>query len=458
LLIWFFISINIVGVGVNIHIDTGTNKTINDMPIDFFPNIPDPKGQNPPTPPAVTPPAPGVDINGNPIVPPTPALDANGNPIVPPAVTPPVYTGIPNGEDGKPVHEYEIGTQIKIGDIVQTIDGNGNLVDKDGKVISEAKEVAKYLDELERRQSLDANSVVGILTEALGFEPVDGEGNPVAVDSIEGIQTFIKSTVDTYYNEGRQDAVNELYSKFPVLDDVIQHLILNNGRIDNFNSNFRYSDVQLDESNKDHQKQVLIKLLTDAGTANPQGYADYVEKSGTLFAEVTNQLTAAVNREKIADEQRAQAVTEKQRADAAAAENYYKQLKQVYTTGGINGYTIPEKFTIDRNGQKVQVTRNDVYEFVSKPVNRQGESMATLVYNNMTEQQRIQFDAMTNLLLFTGGNLSHFVQAEVGRQKVIAIKALTGKTNNGFSIVKPNDNPDNNGGKGITFQGINFNR
>jgi hypothetical protein len=454
----FDIDSNIVGAGVNIRIDTGTNKTISkNMAIDFNGiTIPEPPAQNPPAVPPVTPPAtpPVLDANGNPITPPTTVLDANGNPVV----TPPVFTGIPKGEDGKPVHTYDVGTQIKIGEDVQTVDGNGNIVDKDGKVIKEAKDVNAYLDELQRRQSLDANSVVGILSDAIGVEPVDEKGNPIAIDSIEGIQEFVKNTVNSYYQEGRQDAVNELYNKFPVLNDVIQHLVLNNGSLDKFNTTFRYSDVTLDETNKEHQKEVLIKLLTDAGTANPKGYAEYVEKSGTLFAEVNAALTAAVSREKAADEQRAQAVAAKQKADADATENYYKQLKQVYATGGIAGYTIPEKFTIDRNGQKVQVTRNDVFDFVSRPVNRNGESMATLVYNSMSEADRIQFDAMTNLLLFTGGNLSHFVQAEVGKQKVIAIIALTGKTNNSFSITKPNDQPDGGNGKGVTFQGINFNR
>lgn len=394
-----------------------------------------------------------LDANGNPV---PPALDANGNPIV--ASQAPVYTGVPKDESGKLVHEFEVGTKITIGDEIQTIDGNGNLVDKDGKILKEAKDVATHISELERRSALDAGSVLNVISEAIGVQPVDEKGQPIAIDSVEGIQEFVKTTVDSYYNEGRQDAVSELYQKFPILNDVIQHLVLNDGRIDNFNRSFKYSEVQLDEANKEHQKEVLSKLLTDAGNANAKGYVDYVDKTGTLYAEVTAALAAAVAREKADDERTAKAVAAKQQEEAENTAQYYRQLKQTLDNGTIAGYTIPERFTIDRNGQKVQVTRNDVYDFVSRPINKNGESMATYVYNNMPEAQRIQFDAMTNFLLFTGGNLSHLVQAEVGKQKVIAIKALSGKTSTSFSIAKPNETPDGGKGNGMTFQGINFNK
>ena len=68
--------------------------------------------------------------------------------------------------------DYEVGTVIEIGDDKYTIDDKGNLVDKDGNIFKEAKDVKEFIAGFEQVDNVDELTMKNIL-DKVGIEIVD---------------------------------------------------------------------------------------------------------------------------------------------------------------------------------------------------------------------------------------------------------------------------------------------
>lgn len=423
-----------------------------------------------PTPPAVTPPVvdplnpnpgggdepkpalnadgtPILDANGVPMV-----LDANGNPVS--INVPPPPTGIPLDAEGKPVHEYEVGTEVKLDNGTSlVIDPNGNLVDKDKKVVVTADKVGEHIATLIRNQSLDATKVLEVAAEAFGLNPVNEKGEPLAANSIDDVISYISTAKDSFYAQGRQEAMEDLVNKYPQINQVVNYLALH-GTLEGINGKARYADVTIKEDDVEHQKLIAGKILEEKGVLDIPGYIKYLTDAGTLKTTAAQLLKDRQAQEVAEDAQLAQAAAAKEAQVQADTKAYYDALHESLRKGNVGTYSIPEHFIVERDGQKVRTNREEFFNYCSAPVDRAGNTGANVDYSKLTPQERINYDALCNFLLYTKGNLSDLVNVAVGQRRVIQVNSMGKGGGAGFSILKPSDTPDpTNGG---SKRNINF--
>ena len=105
-------------------------------------------------------------------------------------------TDLSKTPDTPPVEEnndndLEAGTELEIDGQVYTIAENGDIVDKDGKVFKEAKDVKDFLKEnepVDDDEELNLNSI----KEAIGIDVKDEQGNAIEFqDTPQGVKDML---------------------------------------------------------------------------------------------------------------------------------------------------------------------------------------------------------------------------------------------------------------------------
>ena len=138
-------------------------------------------------------------------------------------------TDLSKTPDTPPVEEnndndLEAGTELEIDGQVYTIAENGDIVDKDGKVFKEAKDVKEFLKENEPvndDEELNLNSI----KEAIGIDVKDEQGNAIEFpDTPQGVKDYVDAVVATRTNEVAQGAVNKLFMDNPMLKQFIDYV------------------------------------------------------------------------------------------------------------------------------------------------------------------------------------------------------------------------------------------
>ena len=103
----------------------------------------------------------------------------------------------------------EAGTSIEVGEDTYTVDENGNLLDKNGNIFKEAKDVKSWLNEFENVTDTDKDSIsIETIQEAVGVQITDDNDKPVEFENNpEGIKAYIDAVIETAKEEHFETAV-----------------------------------------------------------------------------------------------------------------------------------------------------------------------------------------------------------------------------------------------------------
>ena len=90
----------------------------------------------------------------------------------------------------------EVGTNVEFEGKKYTVAENGDLVDADGKVFKEAKDVDEWIKSLEIDEP-GAEVNIENIRKAMNIDITDENGNPVEfTDDIEGVTNYINSVIE----------------------------------------------------------------------------------------------------------------------------------------------------------------------------------------------------------------------------------------------------------------------
>lgn len=331
-----------------------------------------------------------------------------------------------NGDDNKNTNlenHLEAGTSIEVGENTYTVDEQGNLVDKDGNIFKEAKDVDAWLKEFDKIENTEDEININTIQDAIGIQITDDNDKPIEFEnSIEGIKSYINAVVETARDEHYETAINTLYQKYPILNDVLNYYLANGNSLEGFNEIPDRSGITINDFDEAQQEAIIRTAWKEQGRkGDVESYLQYLKSSGTLLATAKEELAGlqeadAQYRKEIEEE-----AERKENERIKRLEDYWNGVHDIIKSRNIAGYQIPETIVINRDGQKISVTPEDFFNYVYR-VDNDGLSAYERALAAETPESRRDDEILRAYLKFVGGNYSNLVSMAINKEKVATLR------------------------------------
>jgi hypothetical protein len=357
-----------------------------------------------------------------------------------------------NDNDSSSTGDLEPGTEIEFDNKVYTVAENGDIVDKDGNVFKEAKDVKAWLDENNAQDDNDNNSSLSInaIREAIGVDVTDENGNAVEfTNDAAGVKSYVDSVIALSSRNIQEGAINKLFADNPLLKQFIDYVQIT-GSPRGFGDIPDRSGIELDKDNSEQLKAVIRMAAKEFGNKSlNENYLKYLEDSGSLYEEAKNQLEALVGKDKAYRkeiEAQAKAAREQEQQDITA---YWQGVSDAIQKRVIGGYKIPESFVKEINGQKITLTPNDFYKYVAEAAVEDEEGNSMTAYqrdlNKLSNEEALNKELLDAWLMFTGGSYKDLVDMAIKEDKVrrLVVKSKEQRSARTIKINKTNNSKVN---------------
>lgn len=330
------------------------------------------------------------------------------------------------------------GSIVKLGEDKYTVDKNGNLLDKDGNIFKEAKDVKEWIDSYDQIGDSDDFTIDNIQT-ALGITITDENNNPVQFEnSIEGIKSYVNAIIEHNKEENYQTAIDVLYDKYPIIGDVINYYVANGNSLKGFNEIPDRSNITIKENNEEQQEAIIRSAWVEQNRkGDVNKYIQYLKSSGLLYETAQDELKGLQEADKQTREAMEQKAAEVEEERIKELETYWNNVKSTIDNKVIAGYKIPDNIVINRDGKKMTVTPKDFFNYLYL-VDKNGESAYAKDLKNEKPEDKLNDQILRAYLKFTGGNYASLVSMTINKEKVdeIRLKAKVNKTK-GIKITQP---------------------
>lgn len=358
--------------------------------------------------------------------------DGEGNKQIESEVTKPV--------EEKPTETSDLvsGSVIEVGDNKYTVDDSGNLIDKDGSIFKEAKDVADWLKEFDTVE--DSNEIsIDSIKDIIGIDITDENEKPVEFENnAEGVKKYFDAVLENKREEYYEAAINSLYQRYPIVKDVLNYYVANGNSLEGFGQTPDRSNITIDDSNEAQQEHIIRTAWAEQGRkGDVNSYIEYLKSSGTLLATAKEELAGLQEADRQYKEELAAAAAKQEQEHYEALQNYWNGVHEVIKTRNIAGYQIPESIIINRNGQKLSVTPEDFFNYIYR-VDQNGHSAYENDLAKETAESRRDDQILRAYLKFVGGNYSNLVNMAINKEKVANLKLKAKERNaNTIRITKP---------------------
>ena len=337
----------------------------------------------------------------------------------------------PNEEDIK----LEEGNTVTVEDKTYTVDKDGNLVDDKGNIFKKAEEVKDWLKEFSVDETKDDEINLDNIQKALDYEVTDEDGNPITYENnIQGVKAYISDVIETSKLEHYETAINTLYQKYPILQEVLNYYIANGNSLEGFTETPDRSNITIDDTNEEQQIEIIKTLWKEQGIkGDVTQYINYLKNASILTStakEALDTLKSIDAEHKKAYEEEA----ERRKQESYEAEvEHWTNIKNIIDSKEIAGYKIPDSITISRNGQKISVTPNDFFNYIYR-VDNENKSAYQRDLEAEEPSKRLNDEILRAYLKFTGGSYADLVNMAINQEKVNNLKLKAKQNANSKSI------------------------
>lgn len=357
-------------------------------------------------------------------------------------------------------------TLVEIDGFTETVYLNEKkeLVNAKGDVLKTAEQVEAEYD----MEGDSSNPFIEGLKATNLFDEVDQyEFKP------ETVTTVVNTAYDKGVLKGKDEAIVELKSKYPQLDDVIRHMELYGTDFSNFNKLHDYTSIDINENTsmgvldsivKDWHREKNIEINQDyiQFLKNGDKYPEYVSK---LKADLSNMV---VQKKTEMDRQIAERNAAKQKqineywgisvddkgniVDLNITDSVYNK---VLKTGELQldneTLQIPKVIRSNITGEPKEYSRQDFFNwlYIPKPVEIDGERINATGYDiylyNKTKTRTVNHDVVDAFTAFTNGDKSQLIKQSVTKhvknQKSIKLNTKGGGSSNKSTNRKTDGKP-----------------
>ena len=341
--------------------------------------------------------------------------------------------------------ELAVGDTLEFEGSTYTVDKDGNLVDDKGSIFKQANEVSDWLKsmDVDDNNQVDGGLNLASIQEALGVTVTDSDGKPVEfTDDADGVKAYVNSVIDLKSNELQTAAINKLYSDNPLLKQFNDYVQLK-GSPRGFGEIPDRSGIQVEKDNEAQQIAIIRMAAQEFGNKSlNENYIKYLRDSGGLYDEARNQLQALAEKDiAVRKEIETRAAAQRQE-EAENVANYWKNVSNVINGRMIAGYKLPESFTKEVNGQKVVITPNDFYNYLSKASEQDADGNRVTGYqkdlSNLSDADYLNRELLDAWLMFTGGTYKDLIDMAVKEDKVrqLRVKSKEQRTAKSVKIIR----------------------
>lgn len=335
------------------------------------------------------------------------------------------------------------GTSIEVGDETYTVDDNGNVIDKNGNVFKEASEVQKWLEGFDNiDETIDGDISINAIQEAIGMNFVDDNNNPIEFEnSIEGITNYVNNVIESSRDEHYEAAINTLYQRYPIIEDVLNYYIANGNSLDGYGDVPDRSNIVVDENNESQQEAIIRLSWQEQGRkGDVDNYLNYLKTSNSLYSAAVEELENIQAQDAAYKEELAQQAAAIEEQEMKEMQNYWSNIYDTINSRKLAGYTIPESIIINRNGNTYSVTPDDFFNYIYM-VDENGKSAYAYDLEKEDIQSRQEDELLRAYLKFVGGNYSNLVDVAINEDKVNKLKLRSKERNSStIRINKPKAN------------------
>ena len=341
--------------------------------------------------------------------------------------------------------ELTVGDTLEFEGSTYTVDKDGNLVDDKGSIFKQANEVSDWLKsmDVDDNNQVDGGLNLASIQEALGVTVTDSDGKVVEfTDDADGVKAYVNSVIDLKSNELQTAAINKLYSDNPLLKQFNDYVQLT-GSPRGFGEIPDRSGIQVEKDNEAQQVAIIRMAAQEFGNKSlNENYIKYLRDSGGLYDEARNQLQALAEKDiAVRKEIETRAAAQRQE-EAENVANYWKNVSNVINGRMIAGYKLPESFTKEVNGQKVVITPNDFYNYLSKASEQDADGNRVTGYqkdlSNLSDADYLNRELLDAWLMFTGGTYKDLIDMAVKEDKVrqLRVKSKEQRTAKSVKIIR----------------------
>lgn len=341
------------------------------------------------------------------------------------------------------VGELNAGDTIEFEGATYTVAENGDILDKDGKVFKEQKDVADWLKELEVPE--DDGITIDAIREAFPEEVVDDKGNPVEFENtIEGVKSYINTIVENKVKGAEEAAINTLYANNPLLKQFKDYVDVT-GSYEGFGQLPDREDWEIDKENEAQQEAIIKMAAQEFGnkTIN-NAYIEYLKTSGSLYDYAVEMLDSLKEKDKELRDDIAKKAEENRKQEQQKVTEYWNKVNNIIKNKTIAGYKLPDSVQKEIDGKKVILTPNDFFDYLYKQVHTNANGQKISAYQKaleeMSEEDYINNELINAWLLFTGGSFKDLANMAVKENQVRILK-LASKQHKSPSTIKVNKKP-----------------
>lgn len=334
-------------------------------------------------------------------------------------------------EESNIPHDFEVGTVVEYEDSKYTVDAEGNLVDAQGNVFKDAKDVKSWVDSLNadvEEQDEDAFDI-NKLQEEIGVTIVDNENNPIEFDnSPAGVKSYVQSVIENSKQQIIDSTIDALYNKYPILENVINYYVANGNSLEGFNEIRDRSKITIDVNNEAQCEAIIREAWReDNRRGNVDSYIEYLKSQNMLAATAEDELKSLVEKDNYVKEQLSKQAEEKEKQDIENQKAYWGAVYNTTVTNKqIGKYRLPDTIIINKNGTRTSATPNDFFNYLYL-VDENGHSQYENEIMSKTPESRLNDNLLAAYLMFTGGTYESLVNMAINEEKVKTIK-LKSKT------------------------------
>lgn len=315
------------------------------------------------------------------------------------------------------------GSTIEIGDDKYTVDDNGNVLDANGNIFKEANQVQDWLKGFENVEEANDGITINSIQEAIGVDIMDGDDKPVVFEnSPEGIKNYVNAVIQSAAEENYQTAINTLYQKYPILNEVINYYVANGNSLEGFRQLPDRSGITIDDNNEEQQEAIIRTAWEERNQkGDVNSYIAYLKSSGILLATAQDELENLKQSDEQVKNQLAEQAQAEEEQQMQQEQAYWQDIYDTVQTRKIAGYQIPENIIVNKNGQKFTATPDDFFNYIYN-VDAEGKT----AYQRELEQETAETLRDDNLLRaylkFVGGNYSNLVDMAINDKQVAKLR------------------------------------
>lgn len=374
-------------------------------------------------------------------------VDANGEVVSQIDNNPPADEN--RQKDEKVESAYEAGTVINIGDDAYTVDDKGNLVDKDGQIFKEAKDVDAYLKEFEIKEADDTTFDINSIIEQVGVKVTDEDGKEITFDNTpEGVAAYIKEVNEVKKSEYAKAGVEALIEQYPIINDFLNYYIANGNSYEGFGEQKDRSSIVIDENNEAQQEAIIREAWKESKrNGDVNAYIKYLKDTNQLKDIAKSELEGLQEYDKQIKEQIAKEAQENLIKEQQAQEQYWNMVKETINSKQIAGYKLPEVILLNKDDKQVTASLNDFYNYVYQ-VDDEGYSRYERALMAKDVKARCEQQLLAAYLEFTGNDYTSLVNLALADEKKKQLVATANNKKTRVTITKPTkENKGNVGDK-----------